>query len=367
MGAAPRVGYPPAMNRLVLLNPGPVNVSDAVRAAMAGPDWCHREDEAYDLVDETRALLSQCFGLDRAWSPVLLGGSGTCAVEAMIASCVPQGKKALVVRNGVYGDRMAQMCRAHGVETVDVAAGWFDRPAPDALARSLTPDVGALLLVHHETTTGLLNDVAAVGALARSRGVRVLLDSVSGLAGEALDFAHADVVACTANKCVQGLPGVAFVLARRDVLEAEAKAPARSVYLHLPTYHARQESRDTPFTPPLQVIMAMRQALTELRDETVAGRVARYAGYGARFRAGFEAMGLTLSLPPALRSNTITTVKLPPGATYEVLHDALKREGFVIYAGQGDLRRQVFRVANMGNLATDDIDRCLSVLRGLLA
>jgi 2-aminoethylphosphonate-pyruvate transaminase len=355
--------------RMVLLNPGPVNVSDAVRAAIAGPDWCHRESEAFDLVDDVRALILDVLGLDRTYSAVLLGGSGTAAVEAMVTSCVPAGKYLLVVRNGVYGERMIQMARAHAIGVLDVEAAWTERPDPAGVDRMLSehPEVGAIALVHHETTTGLLNDVAAIGAVARAHRVRFLLDTVSGLAGDPLDLvqAHVDAAACTANKCIQGLPGVAFVVARRNMLEEEAQ-PVRSVYLHLPAYHDRQEARDTPFTPPLQVLMALRQALHELSAETIAGRIARYRGYAARLREGFQALGLTLLLPAALRSSTITTVCLPEGCTYERLHAALKSEGFVIYAGQGSLRARSFRIANMGNLSYDDIDGCLDVLKRAL-
>jgi len=354
--------------RQVLLNPGPVNVTDTVKAAIAGPDWCHREPEAFDLVDDVRARLLGAFDLDRAaWTAVLVGGSGTAAVEAMVASCAPAGRKLLVVRNGVYGDRIAAMARVYGIATAEIEVGWFDRPDLAAIEAAIAADpaIGALAIVHHETTTGLVNDVGAVGRLARARGVRVLVDTVSGLGGEALDLEAVDVAACTANKCVQGLPGVCFVLCRRDVLAAPQ--PPRSVYFDLANYARKQDARDTPFTPPLQALMALRQALIELQAETVAGRCRRYAARAAEFRAGFEAMGLTLSLPAAWRSNTITTVQMPAGMTYERLHDALKAAGFVIYAGQGDLRKTVFRVANMGEISALDVQRCLAVFRATFA
>jgi len=357
---------PGASRKFVLLNPGPVNVSDEVRTAMAGPDWCHREGEAFDLIDEVRARLLSCLGLDRSFSAVLLGGSGTAAVEAMITSFVPEGKKLVVVRNGVYGDRIAQMAAVHGISTLEISCAWFERPDLGAVERSLSdPDVGAIALVHHETTTGLLNDVAAVGALAHSRDVLFLVDTVSGMGGEELDLVrwHVDAAACAANKCLQGMPGASFVVARRALLEEGAAAPVRTVYLNLPLYHRKQETRDTLFTPPLQVIMALRQALTELCAETIAGRIARYRALALRFRSGFESMGLHLLVPALLRSNTITALQTPAGVTYDQIHDALKEAGFIIYAGQNSLRHRMFRVANMGNIAPDDVERCLRVFR----
>lgn len=356
--------------RQILLNPGPTNVSDAVRAAMAGPDWCHREPEYFDLQDEVRALLLECFSLaPGSWTSVLLTGSGTAAVETMVSSAVPRGKKLLIVDNGVYGDRMAKMCAAHGTATVTVRAGWFERPALAEIERTLVehPDVACVAVVHHETTTGLLNDVPAIGALARRHGKRLLVDAVSSLAGEALDLdaSGADYLACTANKCVQGLPGIAFVLARRDALAELAPGTARSLYLDLANLAVKQDRRDTPFTPAVQVMLAMRVALRELREETVARRVARYAGYGRTVRAGLERLGLEILVAPELRSNTITTIALPAGRTYDDVHDAYKAEGFVIYAGQGDLRSRAFRIATMGNLDDATLERALAVLARL--
>ncbi|MCC7536296.1 MAG: 2-aminoethylphosphonate aminotransferase [Deltaproteobacteria bacterium] len=355
----------------VLLNPGPTNVSDAVRAAMAGPDWCHREPEYFDLQDETRALLLSCFGLDPArWTNVLLTGSGTAAVETMVGSAVPRGKKLLVLDNGVYGDRIAKMCAANGTATVSVRADWFARPSLEEVERVLSDDreIATVAVVHHETTTGLLNDVPAVGAIAKRHGKRVLVDAVSSLAGESLDIdaSGADYLACTANKCVQGMPGIAFVLARREAVAEIAPGTARSLYLDLKNLAAKQDARDTPFTPAIQVLFALRQALRELATETLPKRVARYAGYARIVRGGLERLGLPVLVEPALRSNTITTIGLPKGKTYDDVHDAYKAEGFVIYAGQGDLRSRAFRISTMGNLENATVERAMDVLARLV-
>jgi len=355
----------------VLLNPGPVNVSPAVKEAIRGRDLCHREPEWFDIQDDIRRRILRVLGLDpAAWTAVILGGGGTCAVEAMVASAPGPGRGTVVVDNGVYGDRIAQMVSAHGMPLRRVRARWSERPELAALERAIcdATDCDTVALVHHETTTGLVNDVAAVGRLARAYGKHFILDAVSSLGGEPLDLEEtgADMVACTANKCFQGLPGMAFVVARRAALERRAGASPRSLYLDLLGYYRKQEERDTPFTPPIQVAMALRQALVELEEETVAGRTARYRTYAATFRAGFERLGLSLFLPPPLRSGTITTVLLPSGKSYEFLHDGLKRAGFVIYAGQGDLRTTTFRIANMGQIPEGAIARCLEALEELL-
>jgi 2-aminoethylphosphonate-pyruvate transaminase len=356
--------------KTILLNPGPVNVTDRVRAALNGPDLCHRETEYFELQDALRAALLRVFDAPAAdFTSVILTGSGTAMVEAIIGSGVSAAGRLLVVQNGVYGERIARMARVHGIAHDVLDAAWTERPALDALdARLASGGYEALAVVYHETTTGLLNDLPAIAAIARAHGVRVLVDAVSALAGEPLDFRAwlPDAVACTANKCVQGLPGLSFAILRRPFVQAMAAFPERSLYLHLPRHHDEQERRSTPFTPAVQVGYALRAALEELGDETVSGRIARYARAAALVRAGMEALGLRLLLPESLRSNTLTAVRLPSGVDYSRLHDALKARGFVIYAGQGALAATLFRVATMGDVTEADYRRFVDALGATL-
>jgi 2-aminoethylphosphonate-pyruvate transaminase len=354
------------MSRTILLNPGPVNVSAGVRAALAGPDLCHREPEFFDLQDAIRTRLLTALGAPASeYASILLTGSGTAAVEAMIASGVPRGGRLLVVQNGVYGARMASMARAHGIELTVLDSSWFERPAIGTVGAALANDrFDALAVVHHETTTGLLNDLGPIARLCRSRHVRLLVDAVSALGGERFDFDAwmPDAVACTANKCIQGVPGLSFVLARREFIVDMSRQPERSVYLHLPRYHDDQERRSTPFTPAVQAAYALLAALDELARETLPARLARFARGSAMVRAGLEDLGFELLLPPALRSNTLTAAKLPKHITYGELHDRLKEHGFVIYAGQGPLAGSLFRVAVMGDVPESEYRRFLDAL-----
>jgi 2-aminoethylphosphonate-pyruvate transaminase len=213
--------------------------------------------------------------------------------------------------------------------------------------------------VHHETTTGLLNPVAEVGRITRDAGRVLLVDAISGLAGDELWLDAWGVGICVgvANKCIQGLPGIGFVLARRSEMARMAGLPARSVYMHLPRHFAAHEQRSVPFTG----------ALDELLEEGVAARIARYAGAAALLRSGFARLGLEPMLAPELRSSSVTTLSLPSGLGYRELHDRVRADGFVIYEGQGQLREQMFRVANMGALATDDFTRFLASLERAIA
>jgi 2-aminoethylphosphonate-pyruvate transaminase len=337
----------------VLMNPGPINVPASVRRALADcEDQCHREPEYLALQGRVREKLVAAFGIADAYEPALLTGSGTAAMEAMIASVVGEG--VLVLDNGVYGDRLMKMAESHGIRAKRLAVGWFERHDPAAVEAALEDGLDTIACVHHETTTGLLNDVPAVAEVAHRTGRRLIVDSVSGLAGEAFDFAaiRPTAVCCTANKCIEGLPGISFVLVARGTALRQ-----RSVYFDLETTIAKQAAGDTPFTPAIQVMAAFEAALDELQRESVAGRLQRYARASRLLRQALRDLGLELLLPPPYLSNTITCAKLPAGVPYEQIHARMRAEGYVLYAGQGDLRKTVFRVSNMGQISTEALGR----------
>jgi len=352
---------------MILLNPGPVNVSPRVAAALARGDLCHREPEYGDLQVSIRSRLQQAFAPGGGFTAVLITGSGTAALEAAVTSVLSARGRLVVVSNGVYGERIAAMAAAARLPHTVVEGGWTEPPDLAALERALrAPEVEAVAVVHHETTTGLINPIAEVGRLARAHGKVLLVDSVSGLAGDALDLGPVDLVVGTGGKCIQAFPGLAFVLVREQTMARLATYPRRSLYLSLPVHHEAQERRTVPFTPAVQLAYALDEALAELLEEGVGARIARYAAAAKLLRAGFTKLHLGFVLPPALRSNSITSLRLPAGRAYDVLHDGLKARGFIIYEGQGRLAREIFRVANMGQLAPADFERFLAALAEVL-
>jgi 2-aminoethylphosphonate-pyruvate transaminase len=355
---------------MILLNPGPVNVSPRVTAALARGDLCHREPECATMLARIRTRLVQAFAPRGGFSAVLITGSGTAAVEMAVTSVLSERGRLLVAANGVYGDRIAAMAAAARLPHSVAQSAWTVPPDLAHLEQAIRdPDIEAVAIVQHETTTGLRNPVAEIGRLARAHRKLVLVDAVSGLAGDPLDVEAMgiDLVVGTANKCIQGLPGMAFVLVRDSAMERFLTYPRRSLYLSLPTYYEAQLKESTPFTPAVQAAYALDEALAELLEEGVAARIARYAGAAALLRAGFQRLGLACVLPPELRSNSITSLWLPAGRTYAELHDGLKGRGFVVYEGQGQLQREIFRVANMGHLERADFERFLSALEAVLA
>ncbi|AOJ28353.1 MULTISPECIES: 2-aminoethylphosphonate aminotransferase [Burkholderia] len=346
---------------MLLLNPGPVTLTERVRRSLLQPDLCHRESEFFDLQDEARARLVAAYELDPAeWTAVLMTGSGTAAVESMIAALVPQDGKLLVIENGVYGERITQIATQYGIAHDVLKHEWMQAPDPAQIAARL--DAGGythVAVIHHETTTGRLNDLGAIAEVCRARGVKMLVDGVSSFGAEAIDFAGGDIdaVAATANKCLHGVPGAAFVIVRRRAL---AKAASRTYYLDLGRLAKLQDQRNTPFTPSVHAYYALVEALREF-DEAGGWR-ARHAHYKAladQAQAGLAARGMPLVLPEGASSVVLRAYRLPQGVTYEALHDGLKARGFVIYAGQGGLSKELFRISTMGAIQAADVERLL--------
>jgi 2-aminoethylphosphonate-pyruvate transaminase len=222
---------------MLLLNPGPVTLSERVRRSLLQPDLCHRESEFFDLQDEARSRLLKVYGLDPGrWAAVLMTGSGTAAVESMMASLVAENGRVLVVENGVYGERIAQMCARYHIAHERLTGSWMEAPSLEAIRARLEYAAGEaafthLAVIHHETTTGRLNDLRALAQLCQGRDLQLLVDGVSSFGAEELDFDQGRLaaVAATANKCLHGVPGVSFVIVRREAL---ARAASRTYAVH---------------------------------------------------------------------------------------------------------------------------------------
>jgi len=355
----------------VLLNPGPAVVSDRVHRAVAGPDLCHREPEYSEIFARVREKLFEVAGVGSDWELALLAGSGTAAMEAMVGASVRQGRHLLVCRNGVYGDRLATIAERLGIQTVAVRAAQTEPIDPDEVAAALDSDpaIDAVAIVHHETTTGLLNPVHEIAAIAGVRGVRVIVDAISSLGAEELRIAGSgiDMVACTSNKCLHGLPGASFVLLSPAGAARAAEAPRRSLYLDIAGYLAAQKKDSVPFTPAIPAIYGLEAALDELLDEGVDHRHEAYRARVELLDTAFEQLGLQPTVAANNRSSSVRSLVLPHGVSYESLHDSLKRDGYVIYAGLGDAAKSTFRVCTLGAMEPEVLSDFVESLKAALA
>ncbi len=360
------------MKKMILLNPGPVCTSERVRNALMKGDLCHRESEFSAILKNTRKKILQAFAPNGDYTTAIITGSGTASLEAGISSSVSEGKKILIVNNGVYGERMSRIASAYKFNKVELKYDWCKLPDIKQIEDTVSkdPDIEVVAMVHHETTTGLINPIHEVGAIIKKHGRTFFLDSVSGLGGEEIDLTNdsVDICICTANKCIQGLPGLSFVLLKHDEVMRMRNILPRSLYLNVISQLDEQEIKgECPFTPSVHTFYAFEEALDELLEEGVQGRLNRYKKASSYLRKEFKRLGLGLLLPDKLLSNTITALYLPNDMTYTHLHDSLKERGFIIYAGQGELNKTIFRIANMGVLTMDNLEGLISNLQEVIA
>ena len=359
------------MKKMILLNPGPVCTSERVRNSLMRGDMCHRESEFSTILSNTRNKILRAFAPDGDYTTAIITGSGTASLEAGICSSVTDGKKILIINNGVYGERISRIASAYKINKVELKYDWREQPDISQVENTISqdPDIEVVAMVHHETTTGLINPIHEVGTITNKHGRTFFLDSVSGLGGEEIDLVNDNVDICigTANKCIQGLPGLSFVLLKQDEVKRLRNIPPRSLYFNVISQLDEQEKKgECPFTPSVHTFYAFEEALDELLEEGVQGRINRYKKASLYLREEFKKLDLELLLPEELLSNTITALYLPENMTYTILHDRLKERGFIIYAGQGELNKMIFRIANMGELSMDDLKALIRNLQEVL-
>ncbi len=360
------------MKKMILLNPGPVCTSERVKNSLLKGDLCHRESEFSTILSNTRNKILQAFAPNKGYTTAIITGSGTASLEAGICSSVSEGRKILIINNGVYGERISRIASAYKINKVELKYDWLEQPDINQIEDAILQDtkIEVVAMVHHETTTGLLNPIHEVGAITKKHGKAFFLDSVSGLGGEEIDLVTDNVDICigTANKCIQGLPGLSFVLLKQNEVQRLRSIPPRSLYLNVISQLDEQEQKgECPFTPSVHTFYAFEEALDELLEESVQGRLNRYKKASSYLRGQFKQLDLELLLPEEILSNTITALYLPRNMTYARLHDSLKERGFIIYAGQGELNKKIFRIANMGELTMDDLEAFIKNLHEVLS
>ncbi|NMJ40616.1 2-aminoethylphosphonate--pyruvate transaminase [Roseomonas sp. JC162] len=355
-----------------LLTPGPLTTSRSVKEAMVH-DWGSRDAEFLRINREVLERLPAIANAAATHVTVPVQGSGTFAVEAMLTSLVPPDGEVLLLVNGAYGHRAKRILdiarrRALVHETAE------DTP-PDLaeVERILVamPSITHVFAVHCETTSGILNPVAQIGALAAKHGKSFLLDSMSAFGALPLDAnaVHADAIAASSNKCIEGVPGLGFVLCRRDVL-AKAKGNATTLVLDLhDQWLAFEKTGQYRFTPPIQVIVAFHQALTEfLAEGGQPGRGGRYTANCRLLVDGMRALGFRPLLPDALQAPIIVTFHMPkdPRFVFQRFYDSLKDRGYVIYPGKLTVADS-FRIGCIGHLGRAEIEGALAAVREALA
>jgi 2-aminoethylphosphonate-pyruvate transaminase len=351
----------------LLFTPGPLTTSDTVKSAMLR-DAGSRDTGFLAVIREIRRRLLAIAGVEPgAWECVLMQGSGTFAIESVISSAIPRDGCLLVLVNGAYGSRIAQMARIHGiqVETLEVPENRRISPAVVAERLAAAPATH-VAVIHCETTTGILNPIEEIGAVVSRAGAAFIVDAMSsfGAVPISLEAAHADFLISSANKCIEGVPGFGFILARRAALLA-AKGAARTLSLDLYAQWAGLEADGQfRFTPPTHVLLAFHQALLELDAEGgVSGRAARYRRNYTLLAEGMAQLGFQPYLDAEDQSYIITTYRYPsdPAFRFDQFYARLSELGFLIYPGKLS-QEPCFRIGTIGRLDADDIRRLLEAI-----
>ncbi|GEK51711.1 2-aminoethylphosphonate--pyruvate transaminase [Vreelandella venusta] len=355
-----------------LLTPGPLTTSHATKAAMLR-DWGSWDDDFNRVTADVRAqLLAMAEAASDVYACVPMQGSGTFAVESALACATDPNGKVLVLMNGAYGKRAAQLLDMMGRRYVTLDKGDYLPPQPDEVAALLQQDadITAVFLVHCETSSGILNPLEAIAEVVRDHGKTLIVDAMSSFGGVPVSLAKTpiDVLISSANKCIEGVPGFGFVIIRQTLLAAgKGRAHSLSLDLHA-QWDYMERTGQWRFTPPTHTVVAFQAALAQHREEGgVAGRCARYTHNRDALVKGMRALGFSTLLEDEWLSPIITTFLSPsdPAFEFKTFYAALKTRGFLIYPGKlTDV--DSFRIGCIGQLDTAVVEQLLSVIQDAL-
>jgi 2-aminoethylphosphonate-pyruvate transaminase len=355
----------------LLLTPGPLTTSRAVKQVMVH-DWGSRDAEFIRINRAVLDRITEIAGGVGTHATVGMQGSGTFAVEGMLTSFVPRNGKVLLIVNGAYGKRATKICEIAG-RAFSVLETPEDTP-PDLkkLEATLEQDkaVTHVFIVHCETTSGILNPVKEIAAIVARHGRRLLVDAMSAFRAVALDAktVQYDALAASSNKCLEGVPGMGFVICRIEALKA-AKGNATTLVLDLhDQWQAMEKTGQWRFTPPIHVIVSLNKAIEEyLTEGGVAGRGGRYSNNCRILVDGMRALGFRTLLPDELQAPIIVTFHMPadPNFVFQTFYDRLKDRGYVIYPGKLTVADS-FRIGCIGRLDANHMRGALAAVREIL-
>jgi len=360
-------------NPYILLTPGPLSTSKGVRAAMLR-DWCTWDADYNEAIVQNirRRLVSLATADTDNYTAVLMQGSGSFAVEACLGTVVPKDGKLLILTNGAYGDRMAEMAQVLNIDHTKVDLGEITAPTAEDMKKILENDTKLthVAFVHCETTTGMLNPIEELSEVVKQFGKTLIVDAMSSFGGVPMDIGTLgiDYLISSSNKCIQGVPGFGFVIAKRDALQ-KCEGNARSLCLDLVgQWKDMDKSGKWRYTSPTHVVRAFYQALDELDQEGgVAKRHARYSENHRILVNGMRELGFKTLLPDNMQAPIITSFLYPNDKfEFKAFYEAIKLKGFVLYPGKIS-QADTFRIGNIGEVHPADMKRLLEVIGDTIA
>lgn len=385
------------IKRNILLNPGPATTTDNVKYAQVVPDICPREEEFGEVMEFISKELTNFVGDNERYTTILFGGSGTAGVESVISSVIGDDVL-LVLNNGAYGERICSMAEIYNLNYIEVKGSSVDGIDYIKLEEiidsynskckdfeSIIHDANGLIgkynikdgknikkishvaVIHHETTTGILNDIERIGKICRNHNVELIVDAMSSFCGIPINMEDMNIkyLISSSNKCIQGMAGVSFVIAHKSSLISTKDIKPRNLYLNLyRQYEYFNKNYQMRFTPPVQVLYALKEAIVEAKKETVEKRNKRYIECCEILWNCIEELGLKILVPKEKSSMLLTTIVEPETKkyTFKSLHDYLYERGFTIYPGKIS-SNNTFRIANIGDIYPEDMIRFTEVFK----
>lgn len=363
----------PKVKRTILLNPGPATTTDTVKYAQIVPDICPREKEFGDIMREMSQDLVRIVHADpEKYTAVLFCGSGTVNIDACISSLLPAGKKVLILNNGAYSERGAEVCEYYHLDHINLKlpiTQAIDLEQAEAAMQS-DKDIAVVYCCHHETGTGVLNDIRSIGAIAHKYGKVFVVDTTSTYAMRPIDMEkdNLDFIMASAQKGLMAMTGLSYVIGKTALLEASKEYPTRSYYTNLyMQYKFIKEKGEMHFTPPVQTIYATRQAIAEYWEMGEAAKWERHQRLWAAIYEGLDRLGFETIIPKDIQSKLVVSVKYPndPNWDFTKVHDDCFEQGFTIYPGKvSDL--PTFRLCTLGAIEVEDIEHFFVALEAAL-
>lgn len=362
----------PALGEPFLLTPGPLTTSNKVKEAMLR-DWGSWDVDFRKMTSQLRGAILDLLGEGKKdFDCVPMQGSGTFSVEAMLTSFIPANGKTLVLANGAYGQRSAQTLKQAGRDVVVLDKGDYMPPRGDEVSKILEndKDITHVVAIHCETSSGILNPVEEISKATYAAGCKLLVDSMSAFGAIPLEphQVRYEALVSSANKCIEGVPGFGFIVARKDALEkARGNCASMSLDVHAQWAHMNKTGQ-WRFTPPTHVVAAFMEALRAHKEEGgVAARGARYAKNRDTLVAGMRDIGFETLLDKQWLSPIIVTFFSPadPNFRFQNFYDLMKSRGFIIYPGKLTVVDS-FRIGCIGHLDASIMKKVVSAARDTL-
>lgn len=359
------------MNKYLLFTPGPVNVATNVRAAICKEDICHREVDFDRLLLSIENKLLKLFQIKniKDYRAVVITGSGTAANESMLSSVVGN-KNVLILSNGEFGERLHNISSVHNTNTHLLNFAWgesFDLKKIETYLKHY--DIDVVAMVHHETSSGMLNPLEKIGALCKIHDALFLVDCVSSAGAEVIDMEKCDIAFCSSSssKAIGSYSGLSFVVGRINEFEKLEDLPVKSVYLNLFKFYSFIKNHSqTPNTPAVHLFYALEQALKNILNEGISKRFANLRRKAKCLRQGMQDLDLKFLLDQNKMSSILTTVYVPAYMNVGDLRKHLREQSIIIYEGKGCFKGKVFQVGNIGELSEKNIRFFLNTLKDVL-